>query len=164
MSLSIQHVRGSESDWSDHDDLVIPDGEIALVKVGNYYKMKIGNGVTQAGLLPFVGGTRKIVAENPSGFTLRNGYHYVFNLTPNRFLLHIEAPAGDNEEFVCSFSFNVGANGTDFEFDDLGYFTGDDTTYGNFNPQPMFHYNVFIFYDGIFQGIVRKTPYEPDED
>ena len=42
------------------------------------------------------------------------------------------------------------------------YFTGDDCIGGDFQPQPMTMYSIFLWWSGMdYQGVVRASEYDP---
>ncbi len=159
MSISIQHLRGSESDWSSHN-IVVPDGEIMLVKVGNFYKVKVGNGISTAGVLPFLGVTQKTVNSFSGRFTLQNNYNYIFSEYPSNFNLALPTASGSNYEFRAAISFVTGDDEINFDLDESVYYTGDHTDEGYFTPECGYRYSIFFFWDGTYQAIVRAVPNE----
>ena len=153
----IQHLRATAAEWA-ANDIVIPDGEIALLKMPNgRMRMKIGNGALKFSDLPFAfGESEKISDALTSNIALKHGASYrcgeLFSLT-------VTLPSTPDEDFSSEISFNSGKTPTDFTvFGGEIRFTGDGTADGIFMPEENFHYNVFIWYDGAMQGVVRGIP------
>lgn len=156
---SIRHRRGSLAEWESANP-IIPDGEIALVKRDTGYDIAIGDGETPFSTLHTLGGrivknyTDNIITETVrSGDDLRYG-------TLEELNLDIENPT--SEDFFATISFISGESPTTLSLPARSYiyFTGNDCDDGYFYPFEYMRYNMFLFYDGSLQGIVRGYYYE----
>ncbi len=151
---SIRHRRGALSEWESANP-IIPDGEIALVKGDTGYDIAIGDGETPFTDLRTVGG--RIVKDMDSLViegVLRAGDDHRYG-TVEELFLDIQLPIP--EDFFATVTFVSDAWATMLSFpDDLDiYFTGTDCDDGYFEPYEYTRYNVFFFYDGSMQGVVR---------
>ena len=156
---SIRHRRGTLSEWESYNP-IIPDGEIALVKYDTGYGIAIGDGKTPFNELSTSSSrikkdmTSLIVEEElHSGDDLRLGIVEELHLDiktpiPDDFFATVTF-ISENEATMLSLSDN----------DDI-YFTGTDTDDGFFSPYEYMRYNIFLFYDGSLQGVVRGYEYE----
>ena len=153
----IQHLRATEAEWASND-IVIPDGEIAILKLqGGRSMMKIGNGALKYSELPFAFGESARHSDNTvQVIELKHGTSH---RCAELFSLTLVVPSSPDSDFGAEISFDSGKTPTDFTL--VGReirFTGDGTADGVFMPEENFHYNIFIWYDGTMQGVVRGIP------
>lgn len=156
---SIRHRRGDIAEWESVDP-IIPDGEIALVKRDTGYDIAIGDGKTQFNDLRTFGGR---IIKNSTDYiievTLRSGDDIRLDVVEELYL-DLELPIPD--DFFAMISFTSYNYQTAFSIpeDTNIYFTGTDCSEGIFCPIDYMRYNLFLFYDGTLQGIVRGYYYE----
>ncbi len=152
---SIRHRRGALSEWESINP-VIPDGEIALIKRDTGYDIAIGDGETPFNELRTLSG--RIITDNSGDWliedTLRAGDDHRFDLVEELYL-DIALPIPD--DFFATITFISDDPATTLSLpEDLDvYFTGTDCEEGVFSPVEYMRYNVFFFYDGSMQGVVR---------
>jgi len=149
--MIIQHLRGTRGNWEDND-LVIPDGELALLRENGRTRIKIGDGSTPFSKLPFTDGAIK---------QLSGGGH-VFLCTGDDVRLGacaqlmLNLPDVIDEDFYATVTFDSPSNtATVFGTSHSIVMTGDNTDAGCFIPVPGCHYTVLVWYDGTMQGLVR---------
>lgn len=154
MIKSIQHMRGTESEWDEYD-LSIPDGEIAILKTKTgRRKIKVGDGSTVFSQLVSIGGD----TDNGDGnnIQLKSGISY---RRGELLSLKLTLPSSYDDDFYTDVSFDSGDNPTEFYISGGNVrFTGDGTADGEFMAEPNTHYTLFIWYDGSMQGVVRGIP------
>ena len=155
MIKSIRHLRGDPDEWYEND-IVIPDGEIAICKTfAGGTVLKIGDGMLRYSELPPLGDHVKRIYGASGVFTLENKCLYRLS---NPKAIKIETPGMYDEDFSCLISFQTGASSVPFDVIGDLYLSGDGTAGGDFIPEPKMNYTIFIWYDGSFQGVVRGVP------
>lgn len=158
MTKSIRHLRATESSWGS-SDIVIPDGEIAIVKTSaGESRLKVGDGEKKFSELHTLGGDYKKLTTSSSGhkFTLENNMVYH---VPNVKSMTLTLPESYPLDFCCMVCMDTRRYQADFTLDGV-YFTGDDTFDGEFMPAEGKRYTLFIWYATEFQGVVRGIPYD----
>ena len=154
MIKSIRHLRGNEADWA-ANDIIIPDGEIALVRTGGgNTKIKIGDGTRHFSALPsLIGNT---ITADMQSIKIEHGISYRLG---TQYSIAAELPEKPDADFFAEVSFDSGRDATDFSVSGEITFTGDGTADGDFMPEANTHYTVFIWYDGSYQGVIRGVPH-----
>ncbi len=154
MIKSMRHLRGSEAEWA-ANDIVVPDGELAILRTeGGQVKLKIGDGTSRFSALPaLIGNT---VKSNDEVLTVEHGVTYRLGIMN---ALTLNLPDTPDDDFFSEISFTSAAYATEFEASPSVIFTGDGTADGDFMPEAMRKYTMFIWYDGAYQGVVRGVPY-----
>lgn len=149
--MIIQHLRGTRGNWEEND-LVIPDGELALLREGNRTRIKVGDGVTPFTKLPFTDGAVKHLTEGGHVF-LSTGDDVRLGACAQ---LTLNLPDTLDEDFYATVTFDS-PSGTPTAFTSAQriVMTGDNTDEGEFIPVPACHYTVLVWYDGTLQGLVR---------
>ncbi len=145
MIRKIQHLRGSETDYQEHD-LIVPDGELALLKRNDgTTAVKIGDGVRPFSALPFLGRTVRTEEEN-STVTLANETEHRLPLSSR---VEILLPETIADEFSSVLTFTSPNDGTTVIYP-AGkiLFIGDHTSGGIFIPEPRYHYVLTLRYNG----------------
>ena len=154
MIKSIRHLRGNEADWAGND-IVVPDGEIAILHTGGgQIKLKVGDGVRRFSALPALIGNTLSLDQND--LTVEHGFTYRLG---RRDALALRLPDAPDADFFTEISFQSASYATEFEATPNIIFTGDGTADGDFTPEAMRNYTLFIGYDGSYQGVVRGVPY-----
>ena len=69
--------------------------------------------------------------------------------------LTLSTPKTVHNEYFSELSFDSGTSATLFSSKSEIRFTGDDVSGGIFIPEPNTHYTVFVWYEGVYQGVVR---------
>ena len=153
MIKSIRHIRGTEAEWA-ANDVVIPEGEIALLKTrGGKIKAKIGDGYSKFSELSSIDGD----AIRPTKNTISPAHGKLYRLGTVTDLT-VSLPASPDDDFYTEISFTSGEDATEFMTDTKIRFTGDDIAAEEFIPRERTHYNLFIWYDGEYQGVARGLP------
>lgn len=145
MIRKIQHLRGSESDYQEHD-LVVPDGELALLKRDDgTTAVKIGDGVRPFSALPYLGRTVR-EEQADSAVTLANETEHRLPLSSR---VEIVLPEAICNEFTSVVTFTSPNEGTTVIYP-AGkiLFIGDHTDGGIFVPEPRYHYVLCLRYNG----------------
>lgn len=153
MIKSIRHLRANADEW-ERSDIVIPDGELALLKTkaGNV-RIKIGNGESKFSQLPSITGDSLSCSEE--SLLLLHGRSYRFKETPS---LTLHFPDILDDDYYAEVSFDSGTDATEFSISGKARLTGDDVADEELLPKPHTHYTVFFWFDGEIQGIVRGLP------
>jgi hypothetical protein len=150
LNKSIRHLRGTESEWA-ANDLIIPEGEIALLKTGTgRIKAKIGDGISRFSELPSIDGDPH--RPDTDTIDMKHGKLYRLGTVSG---ISISLPASADDDFYTELSFTSGEDATEFISDTPIRFTGDDIAGEEFIPREKKHYNLFIWYDGEYQGVAR---------
>ena len=150
MIKSIKHLRANEEEWKSND-IVIPDGEIAIIATkGGNSNIKIGNGNDKFSSLPSLFGCT--VKDAEESLTILHGRSYRYGEIP---VLNVSFPDVIDDDFYAEISFDSGVDATEFSVEGKIRFSGDDVADEELMPKPNTHYNVFIWYDGSLQGVVR---------
>ncbi|MBQ9070998.1 MAG: hypothetical protein IJY23_06615 [Clostridia bacterium] len=153
MIKSIRHLSGTESEWDTHN-LVVPDGEISILKTkGGNKKIKIGNGTDRFSELPSL--TGDAVKTDAIAITLMHGKSYRLGVAA---ALELSFPDVIDDDYYSEISFDSGTDATEFSVSGSLRLTGDDVADEELLPKTNYHYTVFIWYDGDFQGVVRGLP------
>lgn len=156
---SIRHRRATLDEWRDINP-VIPDGEIALIKRDTGYGIVVGDGKSEFSSLAPLGSN---ISRNYDDLIIEvciwSGDDLRYDLIEE---LYIDIPTPVPEDFFATFTFISGEFATMLSLpEDLNiYFTGTDCEEGGFYPTEFMRYNVFLFYDGALQGVVRGYYYE----
>jgi hypothetical protein len=147
---SIRHIRGTAAEWS-ANDAVIPEGEIALLKMRNgRFKARIGDGVSPFSKLSSIDGDA--IREASGSITAEHGKLYRLGTLTG---LELTLPTDPDDDFYTEISFSSGNDATEFISNTAVRFTGDDIAAEEFIPRERTHYNLFIWYDGEYQGVAR---------
>ena len=150
MHKSIRHLRGTESEWA-ANDIVIPDGEIALLKTPTgRIKAKIGDGISRFSELSSLDGDALRTGDDT--LDMKHGKLYRLGTVSG---ISIKLPRSPEDDFYTELSFTSGEDATEFISDTVIRFTGDDIAAEEFIPREKTHYNLFIWYDGEYQGVAR---------
>ena len=150
MIKSIRHIRGTKTEWA-ANDAVIPEGEIALLKMRDgRFKARIGDGISRFSELPSIDGD----ATRPEGDTIKVRHGSLYRLGTVTGLL-IDLPDDPDDDFYTEISFRSGNDAAEFISNTPIRFTGDDIAAEEFIPRERTHYNLFIWYDGAYQGVAR---------
>lgn len=153
MIKSIRHLRGTLSEWQNHD-IVIPDGEIAILKSpGGISKIKLGNGKDKFSSLPAI--TGESIKTDKREITLLHGRSYRLGECAS---LSLTIPTDIDDDYYSEISFDSGIDATEFLINTAVRLTGDGVADEELMPRPKTHYTMFIWYDGALQGIVRGLP------
>lgn len=156
---SIRHRRGTLDEWRDINP-VIPDGEIALVKRDTGYGIVVGDGKSEfSSLAPLGSNISKNYNDSIIEVCVQSGDDLRYDLLEE---LYIDISTPVPEDFFATFTFISGEYATMLSLPEnvYIYFTGNDCTEGEFYPTEFMRYNVFLFYDGALQGVVRGYYYE----
>ena len=153
MIKSIRHLRAGENEW-ESNDIVIPDGEIAIVKTkGGNNNLKIGNGIDRFSNLPSLLGCT--VKPEKTSIIVMHAKTYRFGEIPE---LAISFPDTIDDDFYAEISFDSGIDATEFSTEQFIRFSGDGVADEEFMPKSHMHYTLCIWYDGSLQGVVRGLP------
>ena len=154
MIKSIQHLRGDENEWKNHD-IVVPDGELAILRTrGGSLKIKIGDGEHPFSELGSLLGDAVTSSDNKS-ITMMHAKSYRLGEAPS---IKISFPETIDDDYYSELSFDSGKDATEFEILGSVRLSGDGVADEELMPLPNTHYTVFIWYDGSLQGIVRGLP------
>ena len=153
MNKSIRHLRATSAEWAAHD-IVIPEGEIALEKMpSGRIRARIGNGADHFSALPAIDGEAK--RPRDTALTLSHGVIYRLGTVE---ALSVALPKAPDDDFYCEISFDCGKDAAEFDTDTAIRFSGDDIAGEQLIPRADTHYNLFIFFDGEYQGVARGIP------
>ena len=153
MIKSIRHLRADENEWRSRD-VVIPDGEIALLKTkGGNIKIKVGNGEGKFSELPSLLGDS--VQSESGSLTLLHGKSYRLGISES---VTISFPDVMDDDYYSEISFDSGTDATEFNVIGKLRLSGDGVADEELMPSANTHYTVFVWYDGSLQGIVRGLP------
>ena len=151
MTKSIRHLRATSDEWA-LNDIVIPDGELALEITRNgTAKMRFGNGESPFSKLRSVTGDTAFCQSGD--LTLYSGVRYRLGEVAQ---ITAFLPPRPDDDYYCEISFDSPADATDFTVTgEKLRLTGDGVADEELLPEPSTHYTVFIWYDGEYQGVVR---------
>ena len=151
MIKSLRHLRATTAEWA-ANDIVIPDGEIALERTDSgVTKVKIGNGESAFSALPSLLGDSYEAKENT--VRLASGAKYRCG-SKNELILIL--PNTVDYDFYCEVSFDSPTDATELSIGGASVrLTGDECADGELLPEASMHYTIFIWYDGEYQGVVR---------
>ena len=145
MIRRIQHLRGTESEYRQHD-IVVPDGELALMRrADGTTGVKIGDGVSPFSALSFLG--RTVKEEGSDGaILLKNETEHRCPIV-NR--VEILLPDELSADFSSTLSFTSLNTSTTFSYPATRIlFVGDHTEGGIFLPERRYHYLIRFHYNG----------------
>ena len=148
--MTIRHLRATAAAWAAHD-VIVPDGELALLKEDGRVRIKVGDGVRRFSELPFIDGTVRESTE--TDLTLAIGDDVRLGACT---ALSITLPSVPEEDFYAMVTFDSPYEGaTQLTLSQKVTLTGDDTVEGKLRAAAGRHYSLLIWNDGRLQGLVR---------
>ena len=144
MIRKIQHLRGNESDFREHD-LIVCDGELALLRrEDGSTAVKIGDGVRPFSALPFLG--RTVRHEESGTVRLCHDTEHRLSLTER---VDLSLPDTVPDDFFVTLTFSTPLTGATLSYPAGSIlFVGDHTQDGVLIPEARYYYTLTLRYNG----------------